>query len=272
MRRGHRPAALAALAAVLLGTAPLLAVAPAARAAPYPTAPLALDRELLSNLTAPSIGPGGTSSIGFRLFDPTSFFPLGRLVLTFEVYALNGFPGDEVGPVPVSNAPVLENATASGVSVNVTLASLAPGAAHTGSVAVVTASSTPTGTYAIRTALSFVANSTDYRFESRGWFSASAWQNATSGPNGSATVNASRLGVSGVLPETAVYVAPSGWPVALAALVAIGLVVVGLGAWLYFRRAGRSSSGTGKADEPGATNAPRALGNSRSSPGDSRSS
>jgi hypothetical protein len=272
VRSPHRPATVGAVAAAaLLLALGLVGGAPAARASSYPPAPLALDRELLSNLSAPSVGPGGTSSLGYRLYDPTTFYPLSHVVLTLDVYALNGYPGDAVGAVPVANAPVLANSTVSGLEVNVTLGGLATGAWSNGSVRVVTSGATPAGTYAVRTELAFVANSTDYRFASRGWFTESQWQNATEGPNGSATINVSRLGVSGILPETAVYVAPSGWPVAIGALVAVGLVLVGLGAWLYFRRGARSRSGTGNDDPPDPTNAPSALGRSRSSPGDSRS-
>ena len=251
---------------------PRATLEPAARPAP---SNLSLERLLLSNLSAPSVGPGGSTTLGYRLYDPVNFSALSHVVLSFEVYALNGYPGGAVGAVPVSAAPVLENGTASGLEVNVTLLSLPPGATHAGSVSVVTAGDTPAGTYAVRTRLSFVANSTAYLFESRGWFSESAWENATEGSGGTGTLNLSRLGVaglSGVVPETAVYVAPSGWPVALGALVAVGVVLVGLGAWLYFRKGPGSRSGTGNDAPPGATNAPSAFGSSRSNPGDSRSS
>ncbi len=269
MRDLLRRAPLALAVAVVLA----FAASPAsARGASYPVAPIGLDRALLSNLSAPSIVPGGSTSISFRVSDPVGFGGLTGGVLTLEVYALNGYPGGSVGPVPVADAPVLENRTVSAESVNVTIPSLSPGASYSGSVTVVSSAATPAGTYAVRTALAFTENATAYRFESRGWFSLAAWENATEGPNGSATINASRLGVSGVVPETAVYVAPSGWPVAIGALLAAGFVLVGLGAWLYFRRGPGSRSGTASSEAPGATNAPSAFGSSRNSPGDSRSS
>jgi len=273
VRSPHHPSiGRTGIVAVALVALTLLAGAPAGRAASYPTAPLSVGRQLLSNLSAPSIGPGGSTAIAYRVHDPAGFFPLSHVVLWFEVYALNGYPGDAVGPVPVSNGPVLENASGSGSSVNVSLGSLALNASVNGSVSVTTSAATPAGTYAVRTALRFVANATDYLFESRGWFSQSAWTNATVAANGSGTLNLSRLGVSGVLPETAVYVAPSSWPVALGVLIALGLVLVGVAAWLYFRKGPGSSSGAGKDEPPGATNAPRAFGSSRNSPGDSRNS
>jgi len=52
----------------------------------------------------------------------------------------------------------------------------------------------------------------------------------------------------------------------------LGLIVIGVGAWVYFRKGPGSRSGTANDAPPGATNAPSALGKSRKSPGDSRSS
>ncbi len=270
-RRRRSPVPAIVLFVLLAGLA-LGAGAPVGRAAPYPIAPLGFDRQLLSNLSAPSVQPGGSSTLSFDLHNPSTVWTMTDLRLELEVYALNGYPGDAVGPVPVANAPSLVSASASGPELNLSLPPLGPGASYDGSVQVVTSSDTPAGTYAIRTALTLTANGSEYLFESRGWFSASAWANATTGPNGTATLNASRLGVSGVIAETAVLVAPSAWPVALGALVALGLVLVGLGAWLYFRRGPGSRSGTSKEEAPGATNAPSAFGTRRSSPGDSRSS
>jgi len=250
----------------------LLVVAPTGRAASPPVGPLGLDRALLSNLSAPSVAPGATSTLGFRLADPSWFGNLTAVTLTFQLYALNGYPGDAVGPLPVANAPLLATPTSTGRSVNLTLATLERGTAFAGTVSILTSSSTPAGTYAVRTALSFHENASVYRYESRGWFSASAWANATKGPGGTATVNASLLNVSGILPETAVYVAPSTWPLAIGALVAAGLIVVALGAWLYFRNGPGSRSGAAKAGDEPPRNAPKAFGTSRSNPGDSRSS
>jgi hypothetical protein len=273
VREPHRFPVARTLGATALLVLALIVLSPgAARAAPVAPGPLSLSRQLLSNLSAPSVGPGSSTTVTFRLLDPPSFYPLQHGVVTFALYALNGYPGSSPGALPPSDAPVLENSTASAFEVNVTVGALGLGASFNGSLRVLTSSATPTGTYAIRTAVSFTADGSDYRFESRGWFNESTWENATVDANGTATVNASRLGVSGIVPETAVYVAPSDWPVALAVLTGVGLAVVGLGAWLYFRRGPRSRSGTGNAEPPGATKAPSAFGSSRSSPGDSRSS
>ncbi len=271
MRSPHRPALLAfALALVLLLPAAAVA-APDRVAVGYPVAPLGMDRELLSNLSVPSIAPGASTTLTYRLSDPVWFNALTSIVVTFELYALNGYPGDDVRTLPVTNAPVLTAGTNSGVAVNISVGSLTPGASHDGAVAVTTGSATPAGAYAIRTAVRFTENLTAYLFESRGWFSASAWAKATENPNGTATVNASALGVSGILPETALEVAPSGWEWAIGALVVGGLALVALGAWLYFRKGPGSSSGVGSAAPAGERNAPSAFGSKRKSPGDSRS-
>lgn len=250
----------------------LLTALPSARASPPASAPLALDRDLLSNLTAPSVNPGASSSVSYSVADPAWFGSLSSVVLVFQVYAWNHYPGGSPGGVPSGAAPLLLANGRSALVANITIGSVASGTATHGSVGFVTSAGTPTGTYAIRAKLTFTENASGYVFESRGWFSESAWQNATTAPNGSGMVNASRLGVSGILPETAVYVAPSDWAWAIGALVAGGLVLVGAGAWLYFRRGSKSSSGAANGEAPGAMNAPSAFGNSRSNPGDSRKS
>lgn len=273
MRRAHRfglrtlvaPLALVVLAAVLVGGAP------PARAVGYPVAPLGLDRYLLSNLSAPSLAPGGSGEIAYRVADPSWWGALSAVSLTLDLYALNGYPGDAVGPLPVADAPILEASAASGTNLTLPIPDLAAGGAYAGSVSVVTGGSTPAGTYAVRTQLTFEENSSTFLFRSRGWFTAAAWAAATAAPGGNGAINATRLGVSGVVPETAIEVAPSGWAWAIGGLLAVGFTLVGLGAWLYYRRGPGSRSGTGKDEADGATNAPRAFGSRRSSPGDSRS-
>jgi hypothetical protein len=201
-------------------------------------------RLFLENLSSPPVTPGASTSVTFVVANPESF-AITSVVLTLGVYAFNGYPGDASGSVPVTGAPALANGTASGRVVNWTLASLAPGASARGSVGVTTSPSTPAGTFAIRTALAFHGNASVYRLESRGWFSLGLWENATRGPNGTSTVNLTMLNVSGVLPETAVLVEPAYWPIVLDALLGVGLLLVGVGAFVYFRRTASSRSGAG---------------------------
>lgn len=201
-------------------------------------------RAFLSNLSAPSIAPGGSTSVAFQISDPENF-SLDGATLTLAVYAFDGYPGGTGGTLSVANAPLLSNGSASGGVVNVSLGTVAPGESRRGSVSLTSSPDTPAGTFAIRTALSFHAAAQPYRLASRGWFSASVWQAATDGPNGSGTVNLTVLNVSGILAETAVLVRPSYWPVVLGVLLAVGLGLVGVGAWVYFRRGASSSSGAG---------------------------
>ncbi len=246
MSRPTGPARGISAAALVLAlvTAAVLVPVPAARATSYPPLPEP-GRSFLSNLSAPSVTPGASGSVGFELSDPANASTMTGAVVTLAVYAFNGFPGDASSSLPIANAPTLANATASGPVVNVPVGTLAPGASYRGEVGLATSPGTPTGTFAIRTAVSFDVGGTAYRLESRGWFSASLWQNATSTPNGSATVNLSLLNVSGVVPETAVLVRSSSWPVVLGAMLAVGLALVGAGAYVYFRRSASSSSGAG---------------------------
>lgn len=236
-------------AAAVVGLLAVAAMLPPAGAAPVAPVPIPLDRYFLSNLTLPSVGPGGSSHLAFSVGDPARLgAALTRTVVTFQVYAFNGYPGTGNASLPVAAAPILANATASGSVVTVALGTVAGGSTVAGSIDVITSGSTPAGTYAIRTAVAFDVNGTPRLLESRGWFSAAAWAAATGLPNGSASLtNASlaALNVSGIVPETALLVAPNDWPWALGALLAGAFALLGVGAWYYWRRGPGSTGGTG---------------------------
>ncbi len=245
-RRGRvRSGAFAGGAAVLLATCLLLGSSVPVRAAGYPALPLSLDRDFVGNLTGPTLTPGADGALGFTVSNPLSGTMVGGVV-TLAVYAFNGFPGNDTSNVPVAGAPILSSGSGAGPTVNVSVPSLSAHGEFTGSVGVVSASSTPSGAFAVRVALSFslASNGTAYRLESRGWFGDATWKAATELPNGSATLNLSVLGVSGVLPETTVYVAASSWDWVLGAVLAAGVLLVGAGAWVYFRRGPGSTEGT----------------------------
>ncbi|HLM91531.1 MAG TPA: hypothetical protein VK424_05720 [Thermoplasmata archaeon] len=245
------------LAAASIGASP-------ARGAGAPPLPLALDRIFVNNMTGAELAPGSGGAISMKVGNPLADAMTGT-VLTVGVYAFNAFPGNATSGVNVASAPVLSNVTSSGLEVNESLGSLATHATTSLSISVQTADSTPAGTFAIRTALRFVENGTAYVLESRGWFTFATWTAATNGPNGSTDVNLSRLGVSGILPETSLLVQSNNFAYALWAVLGVGLVVVGIGAWLYFRR---SNSKSGTRPVPAETQAPRAFGTRRTSDGD----
>jgi len=228
---------------VAIALAALTAMVPPTEAAPFPPLPLEFDSTLLSNLSAPSLNPGSSGTLSFHVGDPASFAPMTSMTLTLAVYAFNAFPGNATSSLLSASAPVLVTPTTSGTTANISLASLVPNGHDDGSVGVATAANTPAGAFAVRTALSFVANGTNYRLESRGWFSASLWAAATELPNGSATLNLTVLGVSGVTAETAILVTSSSWDWALALILGASVVLVGAGAWVYFRRDAKSRSG-----------------------------
>ena len=229
-RRGLLPALAIALAIALVAALP----APA-RAEGYPPLPVEDGRVLLGNLSGPDLAPGASGSLAFTVTNPLPA-SIAAIVVTLAVYAFNAFPGNATSTVPVSGAPVLSVPGASGASVNVSVASLAPSAVYSGTIGVATAASTPDGTFAVRTALTFTSGGTTYRLESRGWFTAANWTAATEEPNGSVTLNLSRLGVSGVTPETAILVANSDWDWVLGGILAAAVVLSGVAAWVYFRR------------------------------------
>jgi len=241
--RGVVPSiALVACVTVAALLAPTAAAAPRSLAT-YGPLPVLDGRQLLGNLSAPSLFAGSSGTVTFTVANPLAE-PVVGAELELEVYAFNAFPGNATSTVPVAGAPILSAPSGSGAGVNLSVGTLAPGGIYRGSVGVETSGSTPSGTFAIRSSLAFTANATPYLLESRGWFTSAAWSAATELPNGSVTLNLSRLGVSGVLPETAVYVTSSGFDWALGALAAAGFVLVGAGAWVYFRRGPSSRSGT----------------------------
>ncbi len=243
-RRGASAVVLLAVVALLL----TVGSAPGAAGKGYPPLPLALDRAFLGNLSSPTFGPGSSGSISFTVEDPLPS-ALQAVVVSFGVYAFNGFPGNATAFVPVAGAPVLTTPTSSGPTASVSVGAIAPGPTGTyrGSVGVVTSASTPSGAFAVRTSVNFslASNGTGYRLASRGWFNATTWAAATELPNGSTTLNLSVLGVSGIVPETTVYVAnsaPYDW--LLGGLAVGGILLVGAGAFVYFRRGPGSRSGT----------------------------
>jgi hypothetical protein len=216
-----------------------------ARGAPFPPLPIALDRDFVGNLSGPTMVPGAQTALTFSVSNPLSG-TIANVVVTLAVYAFNGFPGNATSTVPIAGAPTLSSATGSGTTVTVPCYSILSHDHRDESVGVVTSASTPAGAFAVRVAMSFTLapNGTAYELESRGWFSDATWKAATELPNGSATLNLSVLGVSGVLPETAVYVANSSWDWVLGAVLAAAIVLVGAAAWVYFRKGPGSTSGT----------------------------
>ncbi|MCI4372808.1 MAG: hypothetical protein L3K02_04100 [Thermoplasmata archaeon] len=242
-----------------------LAGLPAAEATTYPTLPLALDRWFVSNLTGAEVTPGGAGTITFTVGDPWTNASILSVVLTLQVYAFNAFPGNATSNVGVSAPPTLVTPTASGLSVNLSLGTIAADRSIGGSVAVQTSATTPSGAFAVRMALRFTAGGAGYLLESRGWFTASQWAAGTTGPNGTVDLNVSALGVSGVVPETSILVSSSNLSTAIYAVLIAGIALVGVAAWLYFRP---PKSSWGVRNEPDETQAPRALGKSRTRDGD----
>jgi hypothetical protein len=243
----------------------LLSVPAGAVATGYPPLPLADDRGFLGNVSAPTVAPGGSGTIGLAVGNPLSA-SITSAILTLQVYALNAFPGTGSSNVTVATAPVLTNTSASGLSVELIVGTLASGATYHGTVGFTTSASTPAGAFAIRFALQFVENATTYRLESRGWFSLAQWNAATQLRDGNTTLNLSVLGVSGVLPETTITISGSQFDWVLGGVLVAAFVLVGIGAWFYYRNRPGSSSGIRRADDD--TQAPTAFGKRRTRDGD----
>jgi hypothetical protein len=240
-----------------------------ASGSPYPVLPLAQSNAFLSNLSLPVMAPGSSGTLTWTVHDPLGS-AIDQVVLRFEVYAFNAYPGNATSGVGPGPAPGLSNGTGSfGATASYSLGSLGPGTRQSGSTDVIVPSGAALGDYAVRSSLRFAVNGTGYYLASRGFFSASSWSYATNGshaPTGLPTLNVSRLNVSGVVPETAVTVLiPSAnwW---IYGLLVGAIVAAGIGGYYGVRRGPGSRSGARKA--PDESSAESALGNSRTSDGD----
>jgi len=220
------------------------------------------------SFSLPPTTAGGRTALTFVLQNPLSI-PVTHVTFTAEIYAFNAFPGNATSPQPPPNAPLIGNGSTTGSSASQSWAAWPAGSRWSGSFPVTSSAATPVGTYAIRTRLILVDNGSTDRLESRGWFSAALWASATETSNGTATLNLSRLGVEGVLPETAAQIVGPGLNGLLVGLVVAAFVLAGVGAFLYFRRGPGSRSGMEAGSA--ANHAPRAFGTKRRRDGDSRS-
>lgn len=245
-RRGRRAAALGATAVLVA----ILVSVPAAAAAPNPQLPVALGSRFVGNITAPGLVAGSSGALDFTLSNPLNG-TIHAISLSLQLYNFSAFPGGASGSGSLSNPPILATPSSSGLWANFSYASLAPGASISprGSVNVITSSATPIGTYAVRFALRFTAsNGTSYLLKSRGWFSNALWNRATAGPNGTVELTARSLqllNVSGVLAETSIQVTGSALSMALYVILAAVFVLVGAGAYVYFRRTRRRQARSG---------------------------
>jgi hypothetical protein len=260
-RRGRSIWVLAAGMAVGLLLAAVLTGAPAA--ATYPVLPDSTWSPILSQLSGPTLTPGGTGAVSFRLGNPLpDEWEDARVSL--EIYAFNPTDGGAVQPPPGGASPTFPGGTLGNNSTPPSF--LPPGTSWNWSVPVTVPTTAPTGDYAVRFAVSFSMNNTTYVLESRGFFANATWASATHYVNGTPTINASDLGVSGVIPETSILVSPAGTPAVLYGILAVGIGLAGVGAYWWTRSETKSKSGARRPSPP--QSAPRALGSSRSKDGD----
>ena len=251
----------------VLVTSGMTLSAPVAWASGYPPLPLGDDAHFLEDLTSPTLGPGSSGTISFVVFDPLST-PLSSASVSLELYAFNAYPGNATGPVPSHGTPLLSTSGTPATSVTLLVPSLDPGTSEPFQVTFSAPSGAPQGTYAVRTAMTFTANGTTYRLESRGFFSTAQWEAATTSANGSSTLDLAVLGVSGIVPETGVLVLAQSTDLSwvLYPILAIAIGLAALGGYFSVRRGPGSRSGARASRDP--QSAPRAFGNKRTNEGD----
>ncbi len=197
----------------------------------------------------------------FRVGDPLAQEIVSANV-SLQVYAFNPTDGGATQAPPAGATPTLSG----GLSYTIAPPLLAPNTSWNWSVPVAVPASAASGDYAVRFAVTFTMSNVSYLLESRGFFSASAWASATQYPNGTPTINASQLGVSGIVPETSILVRGAATPVVLYVVLGVGLGLAALGGYWWTRSEGKSKSGARRLSPP--QSAPTAFGKSRSSDGD----
>lgn len=265
---GRRPR-ISFIGLLLVGLSVGAAWPPTAGAAAPPVLPVGTSDGLLSGLAAPALAPGGSGSISFVLTD-TLAGPITSISLTFELYAFAAYPGGTTSGLPAGGSPEFSGMGANGSAVVVPIARLAAsgsfGAPGNLSLPFSVPASAPSGTFAIRAELTFQQGAQSFRLASRGYFSSAVWANGTELANGTPTVNASRLGVSGVLPETAILIRSNGTPTVLYGVLGASLALAAAGGYVSYRRGPGSRSRKWTPGDP--TSAPKAFGKSRIKDGD----
>ncbi|MCI4336742.1 MAG: hypothetical protein L3K17_06060 [Thermoplasmata archaeon] len=249
------------IAVVLLGT---FSIAPV-RAA-YPTLPPGIYSQFLSGLAVPVVAPSASATLTGTLSDPGPLNAISAANLTLEIYAFNAYPGNATQALSGGPAPSFADSLGPPTVLVLPFANLAAHTSTSLSESIVVPSGAAAGAYAVRTQLSFVENGTPYLLQSRGYFSYDSWTNATAGPNGTTILNVSRLGVSGVLPETAVLVVNNPYPWTLTVLIVGAIACAAAGGYFASRKGPGSSSGARSGGPE--TSAPSARGKSRKSDGD----
>jgi hypothetical protein len=242
MRDAGRGRLVPPLLAIAIVAVLVASLGPASGAAPAPTT--FPNRTFLSQLSLPSTATGTDSGLSFQFSNPLNRSLTG-LVLTFALYEFIPPPGGAASALP-SGSPSFSVNGALASEENLTLASLPTGSYWGGSISVHVPSGTPAGTYGVRDQAVFTENGSSYRLASRGFFTDAQWSNATTSPNGTPTLNLTRLGVAAVLPETALLVEnPTALNAVLYALLGGAVGLVGVATYLWWRRTGSSSGARG---------------------------
>lgn len=281
LRRGSQFCrhALVRRAAVLLAS--LLLIAPGLRfgSATLPLTPPSLPTNFgggLLSFSQLTLDPGTSGTLTATVTDPsdvagwTNATTGGSLELQLYRFAYEGTTEN------LSSDDAWAPTLAGGSFVNETLPALALGASTNFNLNVVAPSSASAGSYYLRVWVELLAGGTTFTLASRGTFSDAVWAaatltNCTSGSPCTPTLNLSKLGVSGVVPETGIAIVNPSVAWALYGVLAASLLLAGAGAYVAFRpRRGSSEGGSssGATSAPRRTKAASALGKSRTKEGD----
>ncbi len=238
--------------------------------APPPPLPSPESAGLLE-LSTPTTTPGTSVTVGLTVTnDLGTPIDNASLQVAFYRFDVNGAtqglsPGDAWAPT-FSGTLALPSGVqgrGEGLSGNFTLPSLPPAGTVRLTLPVAVPASAPAGSYLLRDRLLVNTTQAEYLFASRGYFPDALWARATLTGNGTPILNLTLLGVSGVVPESALgVVSPWVTPILLGILGTALAVAAAVGVHLVRqrRRPPKHQSSSGASGEPDRNQAPRAFG------------
>ncbi len=197
---------------------------------------------LLKNFSGPTIYPGNSGNLQFRLYNPYNR-TMENIVLTSEIYAYATLETYREVDESFSNPPNIQQGN--GLIYTDTIPELHPGSNVSFTLTMKTAESTPEGVYYVRFSLEFdYSNSTNntpahFVMKSMSFFSKEEWAYATRSPNATDMayyrhgLNVTYLGVDAIIPYTSFSVRKGIplWPLFLFIGLAGGSAIL---AYMYY--------------------------------------
>ncbi|MEM3852110.1 MAG: hypothetical protein QXP70_03825 [Methanomassiliicoccales archaeon] len=210
-----------------------------------------LPPNLLNVIRTPDLQPGGHGNIEFMVYN-TQNVSMQNIVLNLSIVSMA--TSSSVTPLTSIQQKTRPHFAAGGAETQITVGSLAPGAAAYLNVSVYTEAGTPHGSffntaqYEVATTLTFHSNGRTLKYASEGDFNSTIWDSILVFQDGNESINYTELnllGYEGIIPMTSFGVnTPAPYYLIYAA--AAASVVFAVAAFLYYRFERRSEEGSDK--------------------------